>query len=261
MQGIAKRRGRFGCWVALAMALVPGMAGAEDPPIEDNSFFIEEAYNQEDGVVQHISTFMRFGSPVAGSDYSFTQEWPLGRQAHQVSVTLPYSWSDADSEAGFGDALLNYRYQLFGHDDWAAFAPRVSVVFPTGQRGGHEPGIQINLPASKRLNAWLVAHANAGATFLPAGETRAYNLGASVIGLVTPTFNVMVEVVSNFTSEEDGAGGRISERETIVSPGARYAINAGSLQVVPGLAVPFRRAGGQTFTGVFAYVSFEHPFK
>ena len=28
-------------------------------PIADNSFLIEEAYNQEAGVVQHISTFSR----------------------------------------------------------------------------------------------------------------------------------------------------------------------------------------------------------
>jgi hypothetical protein len=29
------------------------------PPIQDNSFLIEEAYNQEPGVVQHISVFTR----------------------------------------------------------------------------------------------------------------------------------------------------------------------------------------------------------
>lgn len=32
------------------------------PAIQDNSFFIEEAYNQEDRVVQHISTFVRLGA-------------------------------------------------------------------------------------------------------------------------------------------------------------------------------------------------------
>jgi len=31
----------------------------ESPPIQDNSFLIEEAYNQEAGVVQHVNTFMR----------------------------------------------------------------------------------------------------------------------------------------------------------------------------------------------------------
>jgi hypothetical protein len=239
-----------------------GASGAAWPPaIEDNSFFIEEAYNQEEGVVQHISTFMRFGVPLRTSDYGFTQEWPLGSQTHQLSVTLPYSWSGAPGGRGFSDTLLNYRYQLFGHDGWAAFAPRLSLVLPTGSEESRKPGVQVNLPASKRLNARLVAHANAGATFLPATETRVYNVGASVIGLLTPRLNLMLELVTTFTSEPDERGRRTSERETIVSPGLRYAINVGELQIVPGLAVPFRHAGGRTSTGVFAYLSFEHPFK
>ena len=53
--------------------------------IEDNSFLLEEAYNQEAGVIQHISTFqydlMRFWN------YSFTQEWPVPNQKHQLSFT------------------------------------------------------------------------------------------------------------------------------------------------------------------------------
>jgi len=66
-------RNRLSLGAALAMALAAahplgaqesGASGAARPPaIEDNSFFIEEAYNQEEGVVQHISTFMRFGVP------------------------------------------------------------------------------------------------------------------------------------------------------------------------------------------------------
>lgn len=43
--------------------------------IQDNSFLIEEAYNQERGVVQHIQTFqiMKDDSWI----YTFTQEWPV----------------------------------------------------------------------------------------------------------------------------------------------------------------------------------------
>ena len=53
-------------------------------PIKDNSFLIEEAYNQEEGVVQHISNWMR---DRATNDwiYTFTQEWPIGSQTHQFS--------------------------------------------------------------------------------------------------------------------------------------------------------------------------------
>src|SRR5262245_1643983 len=50
--------------------------------IRDNSFLIEEAYNQEPGVVQHIFTGSfglddRGGPRTRTWDLSFTQEWPL----------------------------------------------------------------------------------------------------------------------------------------------------------------------------------------
>src|SRR6185437_8242001 len=61
--------------VALLLSTAP-LTAQEPGPIADNSFLIEEAYNQEAGVVQHISTFSR---PNGGGawDYTFTQEWPF----------------------------------------------------------------------------------------------------------------------------------------------------------------------------------------
>src|SRR5205809_6836883 len=57
-------------------------------PIKDNSFLIEEGYNQDAGVVQHIYTFTR---PLTGRDwaFTFTQEWPVKGMKHQVSYTVP----------------------------------------------------------------------------------------------------------------------------------------------------------------------------
>ena len=52
--------------------------------IADNSFLIEEAYNQEAGVVQHISAWQRSLRTAAWA-YTFTQEWPVGSQTHQLS--------------------------------------------------------------------------------------------------------------------------------------------------------------------------------
>ena len=50
-----------GLTLAEVLAVLPAAArAAEEPaPIQDNSFLIEEAYNQEAGVVQHIQTFSR----------------------------------------------------------------------------------------------------------------------------------------------------------------------------------------------------------
>src|SRR5215467_1781465 len=123
------------------------------PPIQDNSFLVEEAYNQDDGVVQHISTFTYF-APARDWAYTFTQEWPAPRDPrHQLSYTLAYvrMGDYAAHGPGAGDALLNYRYQLVGDGDARiAFAPRVSLILPLGNsafaRGYGGTGLQTNLP-------------------------------------------------------------------------------------------------------------------
>lgn len=228
------------------------------PAIEDNSFFIEEAYNQEARVVQHISGFTYFAGAARSRDYSFTQEWPVGGQTHQLSYTVPYSWTSGSR--GFGDIWLNYRYQLRGHDAWAAIAPRLSLILATGPGESGRPGVQLCVPASKRVSAWLAVHANVGATLLPARAGHAYYAGASAIGLVTPKLNLMLELVSTFTIEHVAGAADAHGNETILSPGVRYAIDLGSLQIVPGVAVPVRLAGEHKGAGLFLYLSFEHPF-
>lgn len=244
--------------------------------IEDNSYFIEEAYNQETRVVQHISNFAYFRSPVRSLGYSFTQEWPVHSQRHQLSYTIPYMTQGDGLGNGFGDVMLNYRYQLSGHDAAVTMAPRVSLLFASGDEekglGSGANGLQFNFPMSKRLSAGLVVHANAGATVLVSakGETSAggeikenlwtYNLGGSVIGLLTPSFNVMLEAVSLFSDDFNEQGLVKRSTETIFSPGFRYAISRGSLQIVPGFALPVSITSEATRVGAFFYLSLEHPF-
>jgi hypothetical protein len=152
-------------------------SASEAPPVQDNSFLIEEAYNQERGVVQHISTIARATDGHSWA-YTFSQERPLGGQRHQIGFTLPVeSAPPADrSRTGIGDVAINYRFQLAGiaregASGAAAFAPRVTVLLPTGAsrhglgRGG--AGLQVNLPLSVELPAALVTHLNAGATYTP----------------------------------------------------------------------------------------------
>src|SRR5438876_8840142 len=77
--------------------------------IQDNSFLVEEAYNQEPGVVQHILNLLVTSK--AGqkeSSPSFTQEWPIFSQQHQFSYTLPHTF--VEDEHGFEDIRLNYRF-------------------------------------------------------------------------------------------------------------------------------------------------------
>src|SRR5688572_5598548 len=104
--------------VYLGFALSAAAAESTDPPprnvngISDNSFLIEEAYNQGPGVVQHILTGFYNVNRLGGSDdkaldLSFTQEWPLWSQTHQLSYTVPYFFtrSGGQSDNGIGDVL------------------------------------------------------------------------------------------------------------------------------------------------------------
>jgi len=247
----------------------------ESPPIQDNSFLIEEAYNQEAGVVQHVNTFMR----QRGGDwlYTFTQEWPVGGLKHQFSFTLPAQRVGPSSDGGsggVGDVALNYRYQLIGQKKLAV-APRFTVLLATGDersdRGAGGPGIQFNLPVSVVHSPKIVTHWNAGATLTPSarnalGErarTTGYNLGGSLIWLARPNFNVLLESVWN--SSESVVGSRRTQRESevLLNPGIRWAHNfrRGNLQIVPGVAVPLGVGPSKGERGLFFYLSFEHSFK
>ena len=253
----------------------PFKARDEAPPIKDNSFLLEEAYNQEGGVVQHISTFLRSADAKAWM-YTFTQEWPLGGQTHQLSFTVPLARNDdaPTQGTGLGDIGLNYRYQIGGSEHvGVALAPRVTVLLPTGDSrrslGSGGTGFQVNLPFSAELPARFVAHTNAGMTFTPRARdgfgnvaaTRSYALGQSLIWLAHPKLNLMLE--STWTAAQEVAGLGQTERSTefLLSPGLRGAIDFPSgLQVVPGIAFPFGIGSSRGERAVFLYLSFEHPF-
>lgn len=270
---------RFALLVAF-VATAPAHAQAPVPappvtPIQDNSFLVEEAYNQEGGVVQHISTFAR--SAITGTwGYSFTQEWPVSSVKHQVSYTVPVSRVDETpgSRAGVGDILVNYRYQIVGNGtERVAIAPRLSAVFPTGSSrrglGAGGAGVQVNLPLSVVLPRSLVAHSNAGATYThrahdmigEAATTMSYNASQSVVWLVHPKLNFMLEGAWNRRQEVVGPGRTATANEVLLSPGVRAAFDLPSgLQVVPGIAVPIGLGPSRSDRYLFFYLSFEHPF-
>ena len=262
-------------FIILSAAFVP-RAFAQEPSkaIEDNSFLIEEAYNQEDRVVQHIFNGY-YLSATKDMIYAFTQEWPMGTQTHQFSYTLAYQ-SFNGRTSGFGDALLNYRYQLWDEKDWCWIAPRLSIILPTGKSaeglGNGVVGLQINLPASKRWTNEFVSHVNIGATILPNVEgltsggnsvrktLPTYSVGASGIYLASEQFNLMLELLYNYSASISESGSVKFSSGTIVSPGFRYAINVGKLQIVPGFAIPITLTPTTRDLNVFAYLSLEHPF-
>lgn len=265
----------LGFAVLAAGATAPrSLAQAPPSPIQDNSFLVEEAYNQEHGVVQTIFTYQRVaGSP--GYASSLTQEWPAPGQSHQISLTVPLQGvsSPTGVAQGFGDVALNYRLQLVGDGGSpVAFSPRVTLLVPTGDSnrglGSGGIGAQINLPLSLTLSPSLVTHTNLGATRVFSARAAdggrvpltSWNAGQSLVWLARPSFNVLLEGIFLSNQLPVGGGGTERSTEVWISPGVRFAVDLpGHLQVVPGVAVPIGFGPSRGRTGLYLYLSLELP--
>lgn len=262
--------------LAVVLVILPAASQGDEKPVDgimDNSFLVEEAYNQEAGVVQHIWTGLYQVNRLRGPDekmweFGFTQEWPVGSQTHQFSYTTPYAFMESNGESvnGPGDMLLNYRYQAyFKEQTLTAFAPRLSLILPTGDEafGDDTVGTQVNLPFSTTIGDNWFVHANAGTTWLRDARSAHehdlvhFNLGGSVIYAATKDLHFMVEWIGNWNDQGDGR-----EVESVISPGLRKAFNfANDSQLVVGLAAPIGVTRKSPDFGVFLYCSFEHFFQ
>jgi DtxR family Mn-dependent transcriptional regulator len=252
---------------ALLVLALGNAASAQAPPFEilDNSFLVEEAFNQEAGVFQNI-----FGARAndLAWEAAFTQEWPLFTQTHQISYTV--GTLGADGHRGMSDLMINYRWQArMESASSPAFSPRLSIILATGDAergfGSGGAGWQVNLPFSKQFGDTYV-HWNAGFTHFPSATIGAidHNLmtphvAISGIRRLRPMFNLMLESVvawAHLVEEED------TRRETAVtvSPGFRTGWNVGDTQTIVGFAVPITFASGNAHAGAFGYFSYELPF-
>jgi hypothetical protein len=259
---------------ALGLLLVASPVSAQGTaPIQDNSFLIEEAYNQERGVVQHISIFSRQGGSGHDWGYTFTQEWPFRGQRHQLSYTLPLLRSDGAT--GLGDVLLNYRVQLVGHRGARTWvAPRLSAVLPTGSwrrgRGNGVAGLELRLPGSFELAPWTTLHLNVGLALFPSAraepDLRADLVdilgGASLVLMPVPDVNFLLESVFQNDAQTIAPGGTERNTSVLLNPGVRWAHNLrNGLQIVPGVAYTIGLTRAAPPNTLVLYLSFEHSFK
>ena len=254
--------------LGLCVVILP-LAGAlaEDPPakgIQDNSFLIEEAFNQEAGQVQHITNLRRQGQQW---QFSFSQEWPVYSQTHQVSYSVPYNFGTV---RGVGEVTLNYRYQLQTETSLRpAIAPRVSLVLPSNHSldgiGEGSFGYELLLPVSKIVTDRITLNFNAGlrSMFDVAGhQPTIYRVGGSAIYAVTRDTNFLLETIGDWVESVDTLGRLQRDFELTLLPGVRHAFNfADDAQLVVGAGVPIVFANGSVDAGAFFYLSFEHKFK
>jgi hypothetical protein len=241
-------------------------------PIQDNAFLVEEAYNQERGVVQHIGTFQRHGAGEWQS--TFTQEWPWNpAPRHQLSYTLEGLGVPLEGH-GPGDLLLNWRYQWLGDArSTLALAPRVTLSLPTGdhrrERGRGGLAAQVNLPLSLVHGRRLVTHWNAGATLTPRARnvldataaTSDATLSQGIVWLAHERVNLLVETVFDTVQRVVAPGSAEREHSVLVVPGLRWSHDCDNgLQIVPGIGVPIGVGPSRGERGLFLYLSLEHPF-
>ena len=243
----------------LLLSAAPGLAqnAARDPnrpfEIADNSFLVEEAFNQEAGVFQNILLIQRPDG--RNWSFEFTQEWPIASIRHQLSYTIPVEGFKSpvteDYDFSRGTIAVNYRYQLTMEEEAGyATSPRISLLIPRSDFGDNW-GVQLNLPFSKQFGD-VYLHLNAGLTNEGDGEgerdTQA-NAGGSLIYRAWPMVHLMVESV--YRSGED---------VWLLSPGLRAGINLGDHQLVLGAAVPIGLLDENDSQDFIAYISYELPF-
>lgn len=253
----------------------PAVSPAPRFTILDNSFLVEEAFNQEPGVFQNIWGFFRTGDQW---EFAFTQEWPLGTRRHQLSYTVPFVSLDQSREGcgdGLGDLLVHYRVQAFLEGPGRpAVAPRVSVLLPSGSvrcgRGTGRVGLQANLPLSKQVGN-LYLHGNVGVTLAPRDHDAAVRadrasaatpqFAASLIWQAGPAVHLMLEALAEVEPviRPDGLPDRVGR--VTIAPGLRGGWIREPRQLVVGAAAPVTLARGRAELGIFLYGSYELPFR
>lgn len=259
------------CLVAAhtAAAQTAASSGDDEWKIIDNSFLVEEAFNQDPHVVQNIFQYQQ--QTFRDWQFTFTQEWPVPGKRHQLSYTIP--WQSVDGTRGAGDVLINYRLQVIdeggGHP---AFSPRVSVILPSGNEaaGAGFHGLQVNLPFSKRQGLFYF-HWNAGFTTVwSQDDVRLTSpmIAGSIIYRARQMLNLMLEgefggISSEVASAIPGAPPESQRvKVAILSPGVRGGWNlSDDKQIVVGVAGPVSWTGGTTNAALLLYFSYEGPVK
>lgn len=228
--------------------------------IEDNSMYLEEAFNQGEGVVQFIS-----GTLITNNilETSFEIEIPLAGEKHQLSAGSSYISSTSDNLSatdGFGDIRVSYRPQLSGKHHWAMVIPRVTLAFPRKNTADEfeysRPSVELAIAVTKRLSKKLTSHINGSVVSRVTHIFSSHKIAGSVIWALRPQFNFMLESVYENSADQIGN----FESTLIINPAVRFSFALGQYQIIPGFGAPLSFDKNSDLTpGAFFYLSVE-PF-
>lgn len=283
---------RYGFGLCLLSLLIAGLSATQAQDVgelKDNSFLLEEAYNQEPGEVQHILMpeldANSFGGFEQRHQVELTQEWPLGGKRLQLSYTIPVGSSDG-SEWNVDHMVLRARYQVADEPAQPfAFAPALSLIW---QKNPLERsfltrstvGVGLLLPVSHTLSSRWALHANAGTTWLPDPYATDWNdfstrplfaelrqdrwihrLGTGLVYAALPKFHLLFETIGEF-EQFQGNDFVDSDMEPalILNPGARTGFDiGGGTQLVLGVGFPIELTeDNPPDYRVLLYTSLEH---
>ncbi|WP_408098048.1 hypothetical protein ACJVC5_03740 [Peredibacter sp. HCB2-198] len=254
----------------ILLALVPLCANAQ---IEDNSFLLEEAYNQEWGVYQFIQQYQTYNNS-NNFTYAFTNEIPITDKTHQFSYGFGYERYDGVEHGSITDTTLSYRWQPVNRDG-ILIAERFGLVVPTGSvEKGTSAGVygfEFVQAATITMAPQWMNHWNFGFKVLPAAKTAGvdkrrtlttFKAGTSLIYFLSDHFNLMLEGLLESGQGIDEDGNKIVETSFTINPGFRFDWNLDwkDTQIVPGVSFPTELINGPTQQAVLVYLSIEPKF-
>lgn len=242
--------------------------------IEDNSIFIDEAFNQDKGVQQHITTFSFFREEVI---LHYTHELPLINERHQLSVTVPYSISNSQNKNyhGINDVTVAYQYWLLKKDNRLMATPGIAFQIPTGDTQVNNQsgfaGLTGYLALSKRISDKLIIHTNGRLGYfkkikspnqssdleLPPTKFHSGTSGISFVWLVSDKLNFLIENI-NTREHEFINNKRKTNNQYTLNPGLRTCFNSRNTQFVLGASCPTNLVKNKkTELGFLFYLSIE----
>lgn len=233
--------------------------------IEDNSFLLEEAYNQEIGVYQFIQNYQTFGKS-GRYKYSFQNEIPITNETQQFSYEFRYERAEDERHGAVNDPVINYRIQPYSKDG-VMFADRFGLIIPLGRvekdAGNGVWGLEFMHAGSIELNDSFQTHFNIGVNYLPHAKFEDTNnrksitnliLGSSLVHHWKDNLNFLMEALYESEDQDDP--------QLSLSPGMRWSFDFewNDTQMVHGISFPIEVLNDSTEKSVFFYFSMEPSF-
>ncbi len=240
--------------------------------LEDNSFLLEEAYNQKPGEFQFIQGYRSFHS---GKEYHFISdgEMALGSEKHQFSYQITRLKEEVD-HGSFGDTTLNYRIQSVNELDFL-MAHRFGLILPSGSvkenSGYGVTGFKYVQASSFLLSDEWDNHWNLLFTHYPEAKVKfsdkrrtlnEYGISSSLVYHWKENLNFLLEGIYEAHEKLNFKNQKKYDYHFILNPGVRTAIDLSwkETQTAPGISFPVRYQEDQIDHGVVLYLSIEPKF-